>query len=119
MTLLGVLFLAAGRTLLNTLSQAFNAFYHEIKSEARFVIVAQVTTFILREVLNFIVYVWSDRVQEWYAKSIDDNTWLTPTYIFFFSLFVELMPAASQLVSLSFSFKEKRKAIRFTEEQSD
>ena len=34
-------------------------------------------------------------------------------------MLTDLLPAASQLVSLNFSFKEKQKAVKFSEEQGE
>ena len=99
----GVGFGVAGKALLSTLKHSFNRFYDFIRRDIVVTISLIVITLALRTAIN--LYMTFDKtLSREYNKSIENDTIFTPIYIVLFTSIVELLPVATLLNSLYFSF---------------
>ena len=110
---LSLAFAFVGRTLMATLERSFTQFHRTIRREAVFTVVAQVVTYFVRAGLN--IYSYSDykAFNEWYNRGIQNNAWQISVYLFFYTVFADILPMVAQLLSLHFSLKQKERAVRF------
>ena len=112
---LSLCFALVGAALLHTLLKTFPLFYRNVRTEIILTIVLTVTIFLFRTAWNFYLHyavVWN----KIYTESIENNTYMAPIYLVCFTVVVELLPVASLLVSLRFTFRERVKAIRMNRE---